>query len=103
MELTQMEQRLRAVPLFDAFAEPEASRIGAQYVEISLLSRFDRRRDAAGDGIVLSERLALLDTDDPVEEESGHHKDDEQEGGDKSIERPRAVKPLDAKRPARAS
>ena len=83
-----MEQRLRAVPLFDAFAEPEASRIGAQYVEISLLSRLDRRRDAAGDGIVLSERLPLLDTDHPVEEESGHHKDDEQERGHDSIEGP---------------
>src|SRR5712691_9791167 len=95
-ELAQMEQRLLPVPLFDAFAEPEASRIGAQHVEISLLSRLDRRRDAAGNRIVLGERLALLDADSPGEEESGHHEDDQKQGGHDPIERPRAAKPLDS-------
>jgi len=95
-KLAQMDQRLFPVPIFDALAEPEASCIGAQNVEVSLLSRLDRRRDTAGDGLALGERLLFLHADNPGEEESGRRKNDEHKSGHDGIQRRRAATLRDA-------
>ena len=83
-----MDQRFLCIETFDALSEPETCRIGAQDVEIARFACLDRRRDATGDRIVLSEILTLLDVDGPHEEQRHSDEDNEKEDGHDRIEQP---------------
>ena len=102
MQLAQVDQRFLRVQVLDALAEAEAPRVGAQNVEVPLFASLDRRGDATGNGVVLSEVLPLLDVGGPDEEQCDSDEHDEQEGGHDRIEPPGAVKhsipPVDALR-----
>src|SRR5438309_2089650 len=52
VELAQMYDRLPRVLMLDTFAEPEASRIGLQDVQVALFSGLDRGGDAPGERVL---------------------------------------------------
>ena len=82
-----MYDRLPRVLMLDTFAEPEASRIGLQDVQVALLSGLDRGGDAPGEGVLLGEIVALLDANRPREKEAREREDGEDEDDHGCIDR----------------
>src|SRR5207253_10285611 len=103
--LERLGQRDRGFPPvseLDALAEPETASVRAEDVQIAVLSGFDRRGNAAGYGIVLSEVFALFNGDRLDKEDGRHRKDDENNSNQAYIDGSKTSRPSGGPRRAYA-